>query len=266
MSDSEGLQDLPVVILCGGQGTRLREETEYRPKPMVEIGGHPILWHIMKIYGAHAVRRFVLCLGYKGWEIKQFFLRHNEMNGDFTLSTNDSQATEFHNGPNQEDWAVTLAETGSETATGARLRKVRSYIDTQTFFLTYGDAVGDVDIPALLAFHRAHGGIGTVTGVRPTSRYGELVVDGTFVREFHEKEPRPKTLVSGGFFVFEREFFDYLDDRDDLWLELDPLQSLAHEGQLHTYVHEGEWQSMDTYRDFLQLNRIWDETAPWKIW
>ena len=269
-SPADSPADLPVVILCGGQGTRLREETEYRPKPMVEVGGQPILWHIMKIYGAAGARRFVLCLGYKGWEIKQYFLRTKEMRRDFTISTNGSHPVEFHNDVDEDDWEVTLAETGAESATGSRLRKVRNYVEDPagagTFFLTYGDAVGDVDMAALLAFHRSHGGIGTVTGVRPTSRYGEILVDGTTVREFHEKEKQPNALVSGGFFVFESAFFDYLEDRDDSFFELAPLQRLAHEGQLHVYVHEGEWHSMDTYRDYLQLNRIWDDSTPWKIW
>ncbi len=250
-------------------GTRLREETEHRPKPMVEIGEQPILWHIMKIYGAFGVRRFVLCLGYKSWEIKQYFLRYHEIRRDFTLRLDGSRPVEFEEGRDgYEDWEVTLAETGLETATGARIKRVERYLDTDTFFLTYGDAVADLDLDALLAFHRAHGRIATVTGVRPTSRYGEMSVDGDRVIEFHEKPRDGMGLVSGGFFVFERRFLDYLDQDDpQLFLELEPLQRLAREGELRTYVHEGAWYSMDTYRDYLQLNRIWNEGgAPWKIW
>lgn len=273
MTDATKASDLPVVILCGGQGTRLREETEYRPKAMVEIGGRPILWHIMKVYDTFGVRHFIVCLGYKGWEIKQYFLRYHERRSDFTVSMNGGQRggqhhpIEFHDRTSAEDWRVTLAETGAETATGARLRRVRNYVDTPTFFLTYGDVVGDIDLDALLRFHRSHGRIATVTGVRPTSRYGEMTVDGTQVQEFHEKTKQPEAVVSGGFFVFESSFFEYLDDDPQLFFELAPLQKLASEGELHTYVHEGAWFPMDTYRDYLQLNSLWaEENPPWKIW
>ncbi len=267
MTNSLQASELPVVILCGGQGTRLREETEHRPKPMVEIGGRPILWHIMKVYGAHGVRRFILCLGYKGWEIKQHFLRVNERRRDFTITLDGSREIEFHNHIADENWRVTLAETGDETATGGRLRLVKDYVDTQTFFMTYGDAVGNVDIVELLRFHREHGRIATVTGVRPTSRYGEIFADGSRVTQFQEKERSGEDLVSGGFFVLEREFFDYLDEDPLLFFEQNPLQQLTREGQLHVYVHEGAWYSMDTYRDYLQLNAIWNRgDAPWKVW
>ena len=259
-------RDMPVVILCGGQGTRLREETEYRPKPMVEIGERPILWHIMKIYSVFGLDRFVLCLGYKGWEIKQYFLRYKEMLGDFTISMDGSRAPEFHNDDGLESWRVTCAETGLDTATGARLRRVRQYVDAPTFCFTYGDAVGNVDIDALLDFHHAQGRLATVTGVRPTSRYGELQVDGSKVVEFAEK-PVAEGVVSGGFFVFQREVFDYLSDDPQLFLEQQPLQHLARDGQLSVYLHEGFWHPMDTYRDYLHLNAVWkQENPPWKIW
>jgi len=249
-------------------GTRLREETEHRPKPMVEIGEQPILWHIMKIYGAAGVRRFVLCLGYKSWEIKQYFLRYHEKRLDFTMRLDGKHPLEFRDAADgSENWEVTLAETGLDTATGARIKRVERYLDTDTFFLTYGDAVADLDVDALLAFHRSHGKIATVTGVRPTSRYGEMSVEGDRVVEFHEKPRDGMALVSGGFFVFERRFLDYLGPDPQLFFELEPLQRLAREGELRTYVHEGAWFSMDTYRDYLQLNRIWNEGAPpWKIW
>jgi glucose-1-phosphate cytidylyltransferase len=259
---------MPVVILCGGQGTRLREETEYRPKPMVEIGPQPILWHIMKIYGVHGLDRFVLCLGYKGWEIKQYFLRYQEMHSDFTLAMDGSRPLEIHDGNGVEPWRVTCAETGADTATGARLWHVRRYLEgAPTFCLTYGDAVSDVDIGAVLAFHRAQGRLATVTGVHPTSRYGELAVDGTRVREFAEK-PVAEGLVSGGFFVFQREALErYFDDDPQLFLEQRPLRGLASDGELSVYVHEGFWHPMDTYRDYLHLNALWrQEPPPWKVW
>lgn len=262
-------REIPVVILCGGQGTRLREETEHRPKPMVEVGPRPILWHIMKLYGAHGLDRFVLCLGYKGWEIKQYFLRYKEMLGDFTVAMDGSRAPEFHNEDGHESWRVTCAETGADTATGARLQLVRRYLaDSPTFCLTYGDAVSDVDIGALLDFHHAQGRLATVTGVHPTSRYGEIEVDGSGSRvvEFAEK-PVAQGLVSGGFFVFQREALDYLDDDPQLFLEQKPLRGLARDGQLSVYVHEGFWHPMDTYRDYLHLNALWrQERPPWKVW
>ncbi len=261
-------RDVPVVILCGGQGTRLREETEYRPKPMVEIGPQPILWHIMKIYGAHGLDRFVLCLGYKGWEIKQYFLRYREMHCDFTLAMDGSRPPENHNLSGYESWRVTCAETGPEAATGARLQRVKRYVDAApTFCLTYGDAVGDVDIGKLLEFHWDQGRLATVTGVHPTSRYGEMRVAGPKVLEFDEKPTLAEGVVSGGFFVFQREVFDYLDDDPNLFLEQKPLQRLARDGQLSVWMHEGFWHPMDTYRDYLHLNDLWKRgETPWKIW
>lgn len=264
--------DIPVVILCGGQGTRLREETGYRPKPMVEIGPQPILWHIMKIYRAHGLRRFLLCLGYKGWEIKQFFLRYREMHADFTIdmARGDDGGIEFHNEIGHEDWKVTCAETGADSATGARLWRVRRHLEAigaETFCFTYGDAVGDVDIDALLEFHWKEGRIGTVTGVHPTSRYGEMKAEGGKVLEFDEKPTHAEGVVSGGFFVFERRIFDYLDDDPQLFFEQRPLRNLARDGELSVYLHEGFWHPMDTYRDYLHLNEMWKRgETPWKNW
>ncbi len=259
--------ETPVVILCGGQGTRLREETEHKPKPMVEIGDHPILWHIMKHYGHYGLERFVLCLGYKGWAIKQFFLRYHEMQRDFTISMRGDPKPEFHNARGEERWRGTCAETGLETGTGGRLWRVQRYIDTETFFFTYGDAVGTVDLDALLDFHWRHGRIATVTGVHPTSRYGEMKVRDGMAVEFNEKPTVAEGVVSGGFFVFERRVFDYLDAAPDLFLELAPLQRLARDGELGVYVHEGFWHPMDTYRDYLHLNGLWRSgAAPWKLW
>ena len=266
MSDRPPKSEMPVVILCGGKGTRLREETGYKPKPMVEIGDQPILWHIMKLYGAHGVDRFVLCLGYLGWEIKQYFLRYHEMHRDFTVAMDGSQPPRFHNRTGDESWKITCAETGAETATGARLWRVRDYVTTPTFFFTYGDAVGDVDVDALLDFHYRQGRIATVTGVRPSSRYGEIRVEDGRALEFNEK-PTAEGVVSGGFFVFQREVFDYMNDDPNLFLELDPLPAIARDGQLSVYLHEGFWHPMDTYRDYLHLNELWkEEKPPWKIW
>jgi glucose-1-phosphate cytidylyltransferase len=268
MSDaSSPAREIPVVILCGGQGTRLREETEYRPKPMVEIGGKPILWHIMKLYGAQGFRRFVLCLGYKGFMVKQYFLRYHEHVRDFTISMKTGEPT-FHNSAGEEDWEVTCAETGLDTYTGTRIWQVRKYLDVDTFMLTYGDGVGDVDLSALLAFHRRHGTVATVTGVRPTSRYGEIEVDGDGrAVEFNEKPTVKEGVVSGGFFVFQRQVFDYLSGDPKEYFEEEPLRRLAREGQLSVYLHEGSWHSMDTYRDYLHLNELWQHgQAPWKIW
>jgi len=260
------MSEMPVVILCGGQGTRLREETEVRPKPMVEIGGMPILWHIMKIYGHYDISRFLLCLGYKGWVIKQYFLRYPEMMSDFTVSMDGSAPPRFHNDRGHEDWSVTCAETGETTGTGGRLKKIEQYVDADTFFFTYGDAVSDLDVSKLLAYHREMGKVATVTGVHPTSRYGEIEVSDGVAQEFNEKPTVAEGVVSGGFFVFDRKIFDYLTDDPDLLLEHEPLRALARDGELAVYVHEGYWESMDTYRDYLHLNERWHAGAPWKSW
>ena len=264
--------EVPVVILCGGKGTRLREETGYRPKPMVEIGSYPILWHIMKLYRHHGMRRFVLCLGHLSWEIKRYFLHYKEMHQDMTLALDGSRPPAFgsrSDGDGEvgtEDWEVTLAETGEETGTGGRLKLVERYVDAPTFCFTYGDAVGKVDVTALLAFHREQGRLATVTGVHPTSRYGEMRVDGPRVIEFNEK-PTAEGVVSGGFFVFEREVFGYLGDDPALFFEHEPMRRLAREGQLSVYLHEDFWHPMDTYRDYLHLNEVWRSgSPPWKVW
>ncbi len=261
-------KDIPVVILCGGQGTRLREETEHRPKPMVEIGGRPILWHILKLYGHYGFRRFILCLGYKGWVIKDYFLRFHEKLRDFTVTLDDSEPLRFHDRRGTEPWQVTCAETGEETATGARLWRVRDYIDSDTFCFTYGDAVADVDVDQLLDLHWTEGRVGTVTGVHPTSRYGELRVAGPRVVDFDEK-PVAEGVVSGGFFVFQKEIFRHMTDDPQLVLEHGPLRELSKGGQMSVHLHEGFWHPMDTYRDYLHLNGLWKPDgakAPWKIW
>ena len=259
--------EIPVVILCGGHGTRLREETEKVPKPLVDIGGRPVLWHIMKLYGHHGFRRFILCLGYKGWEIKQYFLRYREHLADFTISLDGDENPWFRNDLGKEDWEVTCAETGELTGTGGRLYRVRKYVDTDTFMFTYGDGLGAVDISRLLEFHLRADRVGTVTGVHPTSRYGELRVEGHQAVEFNEKPTVPEGFVSGGFFVFNQRFFDYLTPERDLFLEQEPLQKLARDGELAVFPHEGFWMGMDTYRDYLALNELWQSgNPPWKLW
>ena len=259
------LEELPVVILSGGLGTRLKEETDRVPKPLVEIGEKPILWHIMKLYRHFGARRFVLCLGYKSWLIKDYFLHYREHVCDFTIGRGGDHAPHFHNGL-EEDWEITFAETGLLTATGGRLWRARQYVDTDTFMFTYGDGIGAVDIQALLDFHYQQGRLGTVTGVRPTSRYGEMTVDGTRALEFNEK-PTSEGFVSGGFFVFQREFFEYLNDDPNLFFEHAPLQNLARDGQLAVYVHEDFWMGMDTFRDLTELNELWASgKPPWRVW
>jgi glucose-1-phosphate cytidylyltransferase len=256
-----------VVILCGGMGTRLREETEFRPKPLVEIGGKPILWHIMKIYSTYGFNDFVLCLGYKGHMIKEYFINYRLMNSDFTLCLREPQKPCFHghNG-SHEDWRITFINTGSEAMTGARIKRVERYITGEHFLLTYGDGVANIDLGKLWEFHQEHRKIGTVTGVRPVSRYGELSVTGSLVTKFDEKPPFQDGMVSGGFFVFSREFFRYLQDDDSCVLEREPLARLAREGQLACYAHADFWHAMDTYRDFTILNDLWKRSAPWRVW
>jgi len=255
-----------VVILCGGMGTRLREETEFRPKPLVEIGGKPILWHIMKIYSHYGFNDFVLCLGYKGQMIKEYFLNYRVMNSDFTLRLDSPSNPEFHTRNVHEPWSVTFADTGAEASTGARVKRIEPHIQGDHFMLTYGDGVGDIDIAQLWAYQQRHGKIGTVTGVRPISRYGELAVDGGRVRVFSEKPQADEGYISGGFFVFHRRFFDYLEDQDNCVLEREPLDKLARDGELMSYHHKGFWQCMDTYRDFVALNDMWKQNPPWRIW
>jgi glucose-1-phosphate cytidylyltransferase len=259
---------MKVVILCGGQGTRLREVTEVRPKPMVEIGGRPILWHIMKLYARYGLRDFVLCLGYRGQVIKDFFLNYEEHLSDLTVRLGRERAVVVHDAHPEDGWTVTLADTGETALTGARVRRVRRYLDGGPFCLTYGDGLGDVDLAGLLEFHRSHGKLATVTSVRPPGRFGELRLDGRRVAEFSEKPQTTEGYINGGFFVLEREVVErYMDDRDDLVLEREPLQRLAADGQLMAWPHEGFWHPMDTYRDLKLLEDLWaGGRAPWKVW
>lgn len=257
---------MKVVILCGGLGSRLRGETEFRPKPMIEVGGRPLLWHIMKTYAHYGHAEFVLCLGYRGEQIRQFFLEYEAMTRDVTIRLGGAPRITRH-GAAIESWTVTLADTGVSAQTGARVKRAERYVDGDTFMLTYGDGVADIDLAALLAFHRRHGRIGTVTGVRPASRFGELLTAGSHVVEFSEKPTlRQGAYVNGGFFVFERAFFTYLAAADACVLERDPLERLAKDGQLEMYPHDGYWQCMDTPRDLQHLSEAWQSSPPWKVW
>jgi glucose-1-phosphate cytidylyltransferase len=255
------------MILCGGMGTRLREETEVRPKPMVEIGGRPILWHIMKSYAAHGFTDFIICLGYKGERIKEYFLNYEAMNNDFTVELGRRDSITFHAGHLEHGWRVTLVDTGYTTMTGARIKRASRYLTGDRFMLTYGDGVSNVDLRRLLAFHQQQGTLATVTGVRPASRFGELLLTGDRVRQFSEKPQTHEGVVNGGYFVFERGALDYLSEEPSCVLEREALERLASECQLSVYLHDGFWECMDTYRDLQQLNRLWDSgEAPWKQW
>ena len=256
---------MKVVILCGGLGTRLREETEFRPKPMVDIGGRPILWHIMKHCAHHGLREFVLCLGYRGHVVKEYFLNYEAMNNDCTVTLGRGHGVRLHGDHGEQGYEVTLAETGAETQTGGRIARAAKYLDGDTFMVLYGDGVSDVDLSAALAFHRAHGKLATVTAVRPPSRFGILDVRGDRAEGFAEK-PTVDGWASAGYFVLDRRALAYLGG-DDCILERGPLARLAAEGELMVYRHEGFFFAMDTYREYKLLNELWDRgDAPWKVW
>jgi glucose-1-phosphate cytidylyltransferase len=257
---------MKVAILCGGVGTRLREETEFRPKPLVEVGGRPILWHIMKLYAHHGFRDFVLCLGYRGSMIKEYFLNYEAMNNDFTICLGKESRLEYNDNHEEQNFRITLADTGLETMTGGRLSRVRKYLSDDCFMVTYGDGVSDVDIRGLVEFHKSHGRLATVTTFRPTSRFGILDINSdNQVQNFIEK-PKSDAWASAGFFVFQREVLDYLDD-DQCILEHQPLERLARERQLIAYHHDGFFYAMDTYREYQILNDLWKNgLAPWKVW
>ena len=257
---------MKVVILCGGLGTRLREETEFRPKPLVEIGNRPILWHIMKLYAHYGHRDFVLCLGYRGNMIKDYFLNYEAMNNDFTIQLGRESRISYEGSHTEQDFHVTLADTGLASMTGGRVKRVQRYLDGRRFLVTYGDGVSDLNIDRLIAFHCSHGRLATVTTMRPPSRFGivDLDEDGQ-IRRFTEK-PQRDSWASAGFFVFEPGVFDYLGG-DDCILERGPLEQLAADGQLMAYRHEGFFYPMDTYREHQYLNQLWEtERAPWKVW
>lgn len=257
---------MKVVIFCGGLGTRLREETEFRPKPMVPVGNRPILWHIMKLYAHHGHKDFVLCLGYKGEVIKDYFRNYHWNTSDVTLKLGAHPETQYHNRHDEEDWSVTMVDTGLNTQTGGRLKRVLPHIEDDTFLLTYGDGLTDCDISASIAFHQKHGKVVTVTAVQPAGRFGDLELDGTTVTSFQEKAEHQSSFINGGFFVLNRRIADYLTD-DQCVFEREPMDRLASEGQIEAYKHSGFWQCMDTYREQQLLSGMWNSgRAPWKVW
>jgi len=258
---------MKVVILCGGEGTRLREETEYKPKPMVTIGGLPILWHIMKIYSNYGFNEFVLCLGYKGDMIKQFFMHHELMSNDVTIRMGDRTRDIVHRDNSVDDWTITFADTGLKSGTGSRIKRIEKYVGSDDFLATYGDGLTNSDLTEEIKFHKKKGTVATLTGVHPHSKFGLVKAkkDGT-VEKFVEK-PQLYDYVNGGYYVFKKEIFDYLDSDESCVLEGQPFEKLAKEGKMSMYCHEGFWHAMDTYKDFLDLNRMWDEgKRPWKVW
>jgi len=260
---------MKVVILCGGKGTRLREETEFRPKPMVPVGEQPILWHIMKTYSHYGHNEFVLCLGYKKELIIEFFHNYMWHTSDVTLRLGSNPNAVFHDSHAEEAWRVTLANTGNNTMTGYRVRQIRRYLgDDEHFLLTYGDGVGSIDINQSIKDHLSNGKICTITAAHPPGRFGALSIDpGGGIHRFEEKPLREFGYINAGYMVCHRRIFDYLPDDPNTMLEEEPLRQLAAEGQLHSYCHEGFWQPMDTYQEMLYLDRLWQENrAPWKVW
>ncbi len=251
---------MKTVILCGGRGTRLKEETEYKPKPMVIVGAKPILWHIMKIYSHHGYREFVLALGYKGQAIKEFFLNERAYSSDFTLCTS-SGAVDYHQ-QHADDFRVTFADTGADSLTGERLRRVRKYLGDGEFMVTYGDGVADIDVADLVRAHRRYGTLATITGVHPTSKYGLLRSDERDRVQHFSQKPTLGDFVNGGFMVMSPGVFEYMDDG----MIEDALIRMAADQQLSVYRHDGFWKAMDTYQEMEELNRLWDAERPWAVW
>ena len=258
---------MKAVILAGGLGTRLKEVTEVKPKPLVEVGGRPILWHIMKIYSHFGINDFIICLGYKGYMIKEYFSNYTLHMSDVTFDMREGGSRKVHHN-SSEPWTVTLVDTGEKTMTGGRIKRIAPYLgDDDTFLLTYGDGVGNVDIKQLIAFHRHHGGKATVTAVRPPARFGALDISADYtVKTFWEKPIGDNAYINGGFFVLSRDVIDYIDNDTTLW-EREPLEKLAAEENLKAFRHDGFWQPMDTLRDKEYLDRLWEKgDAPWKVW
>ena len=253
-----------VVILCGGRGYRMGEETDARPKPMILVGNRPIVWHIMKTYAHFGYRRFVLCLGYRGDMFRDYFLHFHQYTQDFIVRTGGQTTVEFVD-PCEEEWEIVMAETGVTTTTGGRLRAIEKYIDTPEFHMTYGDGVADVDVTALAQFHREQGRLATVTAVHPKSRFGELDIQGDQVSGFAEKpETHQHFRINGGFFVLNQGVFDYI--HEDVFLERGPLGDLCRDGQLSAFAHDGFWQCMDTPAERDYLNQLWETDPPWAVW
>lgn len=256
---------MKAVILAGGFGTRISEATNLIPKPMVEVGGKPILWHIMKIYEAHGITEFVICLGYKSYVIKEFFMNYFVHNSDMTVDLAHN-TVETH-GSRAENWKVTLIDTGLNTMTGSRVRKIKDYIGNEPFLLTYGDGVSDVDIQATIQHHHSHQNIVTLTAYQPDGRFGSIVIDEDKVQAFAEKPKGGGAWVNAGFFVCSPEIFDYLGEGDNVTLEREPLEKIAALGRMGAYKHTGFWRPMDTLRDNQELNKLWENgNAPWKVW
>lgn len=260
---------MKVIILCGGKGTRLKEETEYRPKPMLPIGNKPILWHIMKTYAHFGHKEFILCLGYKGDMIKDYFRNYLWNVCDTTLKLGRSPGIQFNNGHSEEDWTVTLADTGEESMTAYRLRLIQKYVENEeTFLFTYGDGVGKIDIPASIEHHRRTGKACTLTAAHPPGRFGELGLDrDSNVRGFNEKPQVEGGYINAGYMVCNQRFFQYLPDNPNMMLEQEPMRALAADGELDAYLHDEFWQPMDTFQEFKLLNDLWASgKAPWKVW
>ena len=257
---------MKVIILCGGLGTRLREETEYRPKPMVPIGGQPILWHIMKTYACHGFKDFVLCLGYKGEVIKDYFRNYLWNRSDVTLKLGRNPQITYHNNHDEEDWTVTLLETGLYTNTGGRLRRAMMHIGPEDVLFTYGDGLTNSNVAATVEHHYASGGLVTMTAVQPAGRFGELSMEGDVVEAFQEKPAQETGYINGGYMVLDKSVMEHLGD-DTCSFEQETLQTLAGKGMLRAYKHHGFWQCMDTYREQQLLDKMWmDGNAPWKVW
>ena len=258
---------MKVVILCGGKGTRLREETEFRPKPMVKIGGKPILWHIMKTYSHFGYNEFILCLGYQGNVIKEYFYHYMLHNSDVTIKLGKNQQITMHDTSIEENWTITIVDTGESHLKGARVKKIEPYIEDDSFMVTYGDGVGDIDIKKLVDFHQSNGKIATVTGVSPPSAFGQILAEDSTVIEFNEKPQIKEGIINGGFLIFNRKIFDYLNEDETCDLEMGALEQLTRKKELMVFRHEGGWACMDTYRDTVYLNQLWNnDQAFWKVW
>jgi glucose-1-phosphate cytidylyltransferase len=255
---------MKAVILAGGLGTRISEESSIRPKPMIDIGGMPVLWHLLKIYSHHGINDFVICLGYKGYMIKEYFANYFLHRSDITIDLSNNRL-EVHQ-KHAEPWRITLVDTGEHTQTGGRLRRVAAYLDKDDFCFTYGDGLADVDVTASLAFHRERGSLATMCAVQPPGRFGAIDIRGNHIIRFQEKPSGDGSWINGGFFVLQPEALRYIEGDDTVW-ERGPLESLARDGQLSAFMHLGFWQPMDTLRDKLKLEELWQSgRAPWKIW
>jgi len=257
---------MKVAILCGGLGTRMREETEYRPKPLVTVGNRPILWHIMKIYAHYGFKDFTVCLGYRGSMIKEYFLNYAAMSSDFTIRLDQEAQITYHNNHGEHDFRVTLADTGLETMTGGRIGRIGRYLDGETFMVTYGDGLADVNVKELVEFHRSHGRLATVTAVRPISRFGVLDLNDDGSVDLCREKPVVDSWISAGFFVFQKRVLDYIE-HDQCVLEQELLRRLVSEKQLVAYRHHGFFFCIDTYREYLAINEMWNRgQTPWKVW